>query len=105
RDVERKIIDYLKANLKAGEPVIVSKLHNEVFTSPEERKVLDRLYNIFFKVPAYIVQYYASSHKPPTLEEIAHQFNLPVQGESDVILKIIEYDRRVPRFLTRDAKS
>ncbi|MGH9427738.1 MAG: hypothetical protein ACRD2L_15725, partial [Terriglobia bacterium] len=59
REVERKVIEYLKANLKAGEPVIVSKLHNEVFTSPEERKVLDRLYNIFFKVPAYIAQYYA----------------------------------------------
>ena len=52
REVERKIIEYLKANLKAGQPVIVSKLHNEVFTSPEERKALDRLYNIFFKVPA-----------------------------------------------------
>ena len=38
-EVERKVIDYLKANLKAGEPVIVSKLHNEVFTSPEERNV------------------------------------------------------------------
>ena len=67
REVERKIIEYLKVNLKAGQPVIVSKLHNEVFTSPEERKALDRLYNIFFKVPAYIAEYYASSHKPPTL--------------------------------------
>jgi cytochrome oxidase Cu insertion factor (SCO1/SenC/PrrC family) len=85
--------------------VIVSKLHNEVFTSPEERKALDRLYNIFFKVPAYIAEYYASSHKPPTLAEITHQFNLPIEGEADVILKIIEYDRRVPRFLTRDAQT
>jgi len=105
REVEQKIINYLKVNLKAGEPVIVSKLHNEVFTLPEERKALDRLYNIFFKVPLYIAQYYSSSHKPPTLAEIAHQFNLPIEGEADVILKIIEYDRRVPRFLTRDAKT
>ena len=105
REVEQKIVNYLKVNLKAGEPVIVSKLHNEVFTSAEERKVLDRLYNIFFKVPLYIAQYYSSSQKPPTLAEIAHQFNLPIEGEADVILKIIEYDRRVPRFLTRDAKT
>ena len=105
REVERKIIEYLKVNLRAGQPVIVSKLHNEVFTSPEERKALDRLYNIFFKVPAYIAEYYASSHKPPTLAEITHQFNLPIEGEADVILKIIEYDRRVPRFLTRDART
>ena len=105
REVERKIVEYLKANLKAGEPVIVSRLHNEVFTSPQERKGLDRLYNIFFKVPLYIAEYYASSHKPPTLAEIAHQFSLPIEGEADVILKIVEYDRRVPRFLTRDVKS
>ena len=105
REIERKIVEYLKANLKAGEPVIVSRLHNEVFTSPQERKGLDRLYNIFFKVPLYIAEYYAASRKPPTLAEIAHQFSLQIEGEADVILKIIEYDRRVPRFLTRDAKS
>ncbi len=105
QDAERKIIEYLKANIKAGEPVIVSRLHNEVFTAPEERKVLDRLYNIFFKVPAYIVQYYVSSNKPPTLKEIEHQFRLPIEGEADVILKIIEYDRRVPKFITRDPKT
>lgn len=105
RQAERKIIEYLRANIKAGEPVIVSKLHNEVFTTPEERKVLDRLYNIFFKVPAYIAQYYASSQKPPTLKEIEHQFNLPIEGEADIILKIIEYDQRVPKFITRDPKT
>jgi cytochrome c biogenesis protein CcmG, thiol:disulfide interchange protein DsbE len=105
RETERKIIEYLRANLKAGEPVLVTKLYNEVFTSAEERKVLDRLYNIFFKVPAFVAQYYANSQKPPTLQEIAHQFKLPVEGEADVILKIIEYDRRVPRFITRDPST
>ena len=104
-DVEKKIIEYLRANLKLGEPVLVTKLYNEVFTSAAERKVLDRLYNIFFKVPAFVAQYYANSQKPPTLQEIAHQFKLPVEGEADVILKIIEYDRRVPRFITRDPST
>jgi thiol-disulfide isomerase/thioredoxin len=102
---EKKIIDYLKANLKPGEPVLITKLYNEVFTSPEERQVLDRLYNTFFKVPIFVAQYYAASHKPPTLQEIAHQFNLPVEGEADVILKIIEYDRRIPKFIARDPKT
>jgi len=102
---EKKIIDYLKANLKPGEPVLITKLYNEVFTSPEERQVLDRLYNTFFKVPTFVAQYYATSHKPPTLQEIARQFNLPVEGEADVILRIIEYDRRIPKFITRDPKT
>jgi thiol-disulfide isomerase/thioredoxin len=104
-EVEKKIIDYLRTNLKAGQPVVVTKLYNEVFTSPEERKVLDRLYNIFFKVPAFVAQYYSNSGKAPTLQEISHQFNLPLEGEVDVILKIIEYDRRVPKFITRDSAN
>jgi thiol-disulfide isomerase/thioredoxin len=102
---ERKVIEYLRANLKPGEPVVVSKLYNEVFTSLEDRKALDRLYNIFFKVPFFVAQYYATSKKPPSLQEIARQFNLPIQGEVDTILRIIEYDRRVPKFITRDPKT
>ncbi len=103
---ERRVIDYLRANLKPGEPVVVSRLYNEVFTTPDERNALNRLYNIFFKVPFFIAQYYATSKKPPTLQEIAHQFNLPIPGEVDVILKIIEYDRRVPKFIVaRDPKT
>ncbi len=105
RVVEKRIIDYLKTNMKPGEPVVVTKLYNEVFTQPEERKALDRLYNIFFKVPAFVAQYYATSQKSPSLEEIAHQFNLSIEGEADVILRIIEYDRRIPKFITRDPNS
>jgi len=102
---EKRVVEYLKANLKPGEPVIVSRLYNEVFTTPEERRALDRLYNIFFKVPYFVAQYYATSNKPPSLQEISRQFNLPIEGEADVILKIIEYDRRVPRFITRDPRT
>jgi ketosteroid isomerase-like protein len=66
---------------------------------------LDRLYNIFFKVPFFVAQYYATSKKPPSLQEIARQFNLPIKGETDTILKIIEYDQRVPKFISRDPKT
>jgi thiol-disulfide isomerase/thioredoxin len=102
---ERKIIEYLRQNLKNGEPVIITALYNEVFTSVEDRKALDRLYNIFFKVPAFVAQYYASAHNPPSLQQIAMQFNLKVPGEVDVILKIIEYDRRIPKFILRDSQT
>jgi len=102
---ETKVIEYLKTNLKPGEAVVVSKLYNEVFTSAEERKALDRLYNIFFKVPFFVAQYYATSKKPPSLQEITRQFNLPIKGEADTILKIIEYDRRVPKFISRDPNT
>lgn len=105
KGAEKRIIEYLKANIKPGEPVIITKLYNEVFTSSDERRVLDRLYNTFFKVPAYVAQYYITSQRPPRLQELARQFNLSVEGEVDVILRIIEYDQRIPRFMTRDPQT
>jgi len=88
-----------------GRPVVVSDLYNNVFKTPEERKVLDRLYSTFFKVPMFIVQYNAASKKIPTLKELSEQFNFAVPGEADVILRIMESDPRVPKFIERDPKT
>jgi len=103
--VETRIIQYLKANVKPGQPVVVSELYNNVFKTPEEQKVLERLYNTFFKIPMFIVQYNTGSKKNPTLREISEQFNFNVPGEADVILRIMESDPRVPKFMERDAKT
>jgi len=103
--VETRIIQYLKANVKPGQPVVVSELYNNVFKTPEEQKVLERLYNTFFKTPMFIVQYNTASKKIPTLREISEQFNFNVPGEADVILRIMESDPRVPKFMERDAKT
>lgn len=104
RAAEERIIGFLKTHLQPGQPVLITELHQR-FTEPEERRVLSRLYNIFFKVPHFVAQYYAASQKPPRLREIAEQFNLRVAGEVEVILRIVEYDRRVPRFFERDPDS
>jgi len=103
--VETRIIQYLKANVKPGQPVVVSELYNNVFKTPEEQKVLERLYNTFFKIPMFIVQYNTASKKIPTLREISEQFNFNAPGEADVILRIMESDPRVPKFMERDAKT
>lgn len=104
RAAEEKIVGFLKTHLKPGQPVLITELHQR-FTEPEERRVLSRLYNIFFKVPHFVAQYYAVHQKPPRLRELAEQFNLRVEGEVEVILRIVEYDRRVPQFFTRDPES
>ena len=101
RAAEERIIRYLQSHLKPGEPLLVTELH-QMFSLPEERKVLSRLYNIFFKIPNFLAQYYVIHNQPPKLRQIAEQFDLTIPGEVDVILKIVEYDSRVPRFLTRD---
>ena len=103
--VETRIIQYLKTHVTPGQPVVISDLYNNVFKTPEEQKVLERLYNTFFKIPTFIVQYNSAAKKIPTLREISEQFNFNVSGEADVILRIMESDPRVPKFIERDAKS
>jgi thiol-disulfide isomerase/thioredoxin len=103
-DAETRVIEHLKANVKPGTPVVVSELI-KVFPAPEERKVLDRLFNTFFKIPMFLVQYNASTQKIPSLQETSEQFNFKVSGQADVMLRIMESDPRVPKFLTRDLKS
>jgi len=103
--VETRIIQYLKTHVTPGQPVVISDLRNNVFKTPEEQKVLERLYNTFFKIPMFIVQYNSAAKKVPTLREISEQFNFNVPGEADVILRIMESDPRVPKFIERDAKS
>jgi thiol-disulfide isomerase/thioredoxin len=101
-DPERRIISYIQENLKPGEPLIVSKLYNEVFTAPEERAVLDKLNEAFFRVPLFIIEFEGRSGRLPTLDEIAGQFDFYGPEEADVVLSIMESDPRVPKFLTRD---
>jgi thiol-disulfide isomerase/thioredoxin len=105
QDPEARVVEYLKANVKPGEPVLASRLANEVFTSPEERRALDRLFKAFFKVPLFLAQHQKSAGQPPTLAQISEQFAFHVPGEADVMLRIMESDPRLPRFFARDPKT
>jgi thiol-disulfide isomerase/thioredoxin len=102
---EVRVVEYLKANVKPGQPVVVSELYNTVFTGPEERAALNRLFNTFFKMPLYMAQHQKASGKPPTLAEISEQFRFQVPGQADVMLRIMESDPRMPKFVARDAAS
>lgn len=104
-EVETRIIEYLKAEVKPGEPVVVSRLVNEVFTTDEERAVLGRLFNTFFKIPLFAAQFQESLGRPPTLDELSEQFGFQVPGEADVMLRIMESDPRMPPFLERDSSG
>jgi thiol-disulfide isomerase/thioredoxin len=103
--VEERIVDYLKNNITPGKPLIVSDLYGKVFTAPEERKALDRLFNTFFKIPVFVAQYKAGTNRIPTLADIAREFKLQIPGEVKILLTIMDSDPRVPKFITRDAKT
>jgi thiol-disulfide isomerase/thioredoxin len=104
-EAEARVVEYLKANVKPGQPVIVSELYNSVFTGPEERSALNRLFNTFFKLPLFVAQHQKAAGRPPTLAEISEQFRFQVPGEADVLLRIMESDPRMPKFLARDPAS
>jgi thiol-disulfide isomerase/thioredoxin len=105
RATEERIVRYLREHVKPGERLIVSDLNNNVFKTPEERKVLDRMFNTFFKIPLFVAQYKAATNQIPSLADIARQYNLPVEGEVAVLLSIMESDPRVPKFIARDPIS
>jgi thiol-disulfide isomerase/thioredoxin len=104
-DAEARVVEYLKANVKPGQPVVVSELYNSVFTAPEERAALDRLFNTFFKIPLFLAQQQKATGRPPTLGEVSEQFRFLVPGQADLMLRIMESDPRMPRFITRDAAT
>jgi thiol-disulfide isomerase/thioredoxin len=104
-DAETRVVNYLRANVKPGQRVVVSDLVNNVFKAPDERQALQRLYNTFFKIPMAIVEFQARTKRIPTLKELSDQFAFKVAGEMDVILRIMESDSRIPRFLTRDPRT
>jgi thiol-disulfide isomerase/thioredoxin len=104
-ETERRIITYVKENLKPGEPLVLSQLYNEVFTSPEEREVLSKLNGVFFRVPLFVLEYQADRGELPTLDEISAQFDFYGPEEADVVLAVMESDPRVPNFIRRDPET
>ena len=100
-DAETRIVEYLRDSVEQGRRVEPSQLVNEVFTTPEEMAAVGRLYDTFFKVPMFLVQYQSSIGEIPTLGEIAEQFAFNGPETADVILALMEADPRVPRFFER----
>ena len=99
---EERVLDYVRAHIQPGRPLEVSELYNKVFTQPEERQALSKLYNAFFRIPLFVVQYQQRFGKPPSLKVIAQQFDLASPRDAEVLLIVMEDDPRVPHFITRN---
>ncbi len=104
-DAETRVLDYIRDHLQPGQPLVVTDLYNNVFTQPDERRALEKLYSAFFRIPLFVAQYQKRYGRPPRLNEIAEQFGLHNAEGADILLRVMESDPRVPRFLSRDPKS
>jgi len=104
-DAEARVLEYVRTHLQPGHPLMVTDLYNRVFTQPDERQALNKLYNAFFRIPLFVANYQEKFKSPPTLAVIAEQFDLRSPTAADVLLRVMESDPRVPQFLTRDPKT
>jgi thiol-disulfide isomerase/thioredoxin len=102
---EVRVLEYIRTHLEPGQPLRITDLYNNVFTRPDERQALNKLYNAFFRIPLFVANYQEKFHSPPSLEAIAQQFDLPSSAAAGVLLQVMEADPRVPRFLTRDPRT
>ena len=104
-DAEARVANYIREHLQPGQPLLVTDLYNKVFTKPDERQALDKLYKAFFRIPLFVAEYQDAIGSPPSFKVIAQQFDLRSPGEADVLLRVMESDPRVPKFFTRDPQT
>ena len=101
-DPEERVVAYLKETVSPGKPVLVTELLNNVFTEPEEQEAVKRLYDALFEMPAFVVIEQMNTGKIPSLQDIASHFSFKVPGTTEVLLRVLESDPRVPPFFQRD---
>ena len=104
QDAERRILEHVRDTLRPGERLLLSALV-ERFQAPDEQRALDRLNDVFFRTPLFLVEFEGREGRLPTLLEIAGQFSLYGEEAADIVLRIMESDPRVPRFLVRDSEG
>ncbi len=100
-DAETRLLEYVRDHLRPGEPLLVTEL-SKTFTQPEERAALGKLYSAFFRIPLFVAQYQETFGSPPSRKIIAEQFDLRGPQSADVLLRVMESDPRVPRFIERN---
>lgn len=101
---EKRVITYVRQHVQPGEFFLVTDMQ-KVFKTETEKRAIDRLYNIFFRIPLFVARYHRDAGRFPSLDEIARQFELQIPGEVEVLLMIFDCDPRAPKYFTRDADT
>jgi thiol-disulfide isomerase/thioredoxin len=100
-NVQELIGKRVRGSMKASEgKVIFSDIYNNEKLTPEEKKYLARLYEIFFAFPEYIASEVRDSGLIPSQQSIADNFGLSLD-EVDLILDVMNADSRMPTIMER----
>ena len=84
--------------------VVFSDLHNSRELSAEERDYLDRLYEVFFALPAYFQSESRSASKIPKVADIARDYQIHPSA-ARLLLTVMTSDSRMPAIVTLDEAS
>jgi thiol-disulfide isomerase/thioredoxin len=104
-EVETAVHQRVEEMMKAEDgSVVFSDLHNSKELSADEREYLDRLYEIFFAVPAYLQSESRAADKIPTIDDIAKDYRIHPEAVR-LLLTVMTSDSRMPTLIILDEES
>ena len=81
-----------------------SKLHNNDELSADQLEYLDRLYEVFFALPAYLQSEFRATGEIPAIEDIADDYRIHTDGVR-LLLTIMTSEPRMPELILLDEAS
>jgi thiol-disulfide isomerase/thioredoxin len=102
--VETRVLQQVQRIYERDGRVTFSELYNSDEFSGEERAFLGRLYEIFFAIPAFLRAEQTATGTIPSRVDVARSFGIGPEAV-ELLLRVMESDRRVPPLFTRDPDS
>ena len=101
-DVETVVHDRVRIEMSEnGGRVDFSALHNDDELTAEQVEYLDRLYEIFFALPAYLQSELRATGEIPGIEDIAEDYRIHPDGVR-LLLTVMTEEPRMPDLLSLD---
>ena len=100
--VEMTVHQRVEEMMKAEDGnVVFSDLHNSKELTADERDYLDRLYEVFFALPAYLQSESRAADKIPTIHDIAEDYRIHPEAVR-LLLTVMMSDSRMPKLVSLD---
>ena len=99
--VEQAVLTKIQGMLRQGTGVSFSELQNDPHFSNQEKEFIGKLFEVLFRIPAFVESELERTGQPPKRAQIGERFGVGVPS-IELLLTVMEIDRRVPRMFDRD---
>ena len=101
-DVETVVHDRVRAMMSENDGrVDFSDFHNDDALAADQVEYLDRLYEVFFALPAYLQSEFRATGEIPAIEDIAGDYRIHPEGVR-LILAVMTEEPRMPNLISLD---